>query len=106
MILVRYATLVALVIWLGAMVDERFGDLFRRAHLLTYACGATTVVGLFVLKFLGPPPIAFVLRAGIAVAMLAIAVAAALIAPRDASNLLMTINIGLGFILLIWYVRE
>ena len=106
MIVVRYATLVALVIWLGAMVDERFGDLFRRAHLLTYACGATTVVGLFVLKFLGPPPIAFVLRAGIAVAMLAIAVAAALIAPRDASNLLMTINIGLGFTLLIWYVRE
>jgi hypothetical protein len=106
MILVRYATLVALVIWLGAMVDERYGDLFRRAHLLTYACGATTVVGLFVLKFLGPPPIAFVLRAGIAVAMLAIAVAAAFIAPRDASNLLMTINIGLGFILLIWYVRE
>ena len=44
--------------------------------------------------------------AGIAVAMLAIAVAAAFIAPRDASNLLMTINIGLGFILLIWYVRE
>jgi hypothetical protein len=38
--------------------------------------------------------------------MLAIAVAAAFIAPRDASNLLMTINIGLGFILLIWYVRE
>jgi hypothetical protein len=106
MILVRYATLVALVIWLGAMVDERYGDLFRRAHLLTYACGATTVVGLFVLKFLGPPPIAFVLRAGIAVAMLAIAVAAAFIAPRDTSNLLMTINIGLGFILLIWYVRE
>ena len=73
MILVRYATLVALVIWLGAMVDERFGDLFRRAHLLTYACGAATVVGLFVLKFLGPPPMAFVVRVGIAVLMLAIA---------------------------------
>jgi len=106
MILVRYATLVALVIWLGAMVDERFGDLFRRAHPLTYACGATMLVGLFVLKFLGPPPMAFVLRAGIAVVMLALSVAAAFIAPRDASNLLMTINIGLGFILLIWYVRE
>lgn len=106
MILVRYATLVALVIWLGAMVDERFGDLVRRAHLLTYACGAATVVGLFALKFLGPPPTAFVLRAGIAVLMLALALAAALIAPRDAANLLMTINIGLGFVLLIWYVRE
>ena len=106
MILVRYATLVALVIWLGAMMDARFGDLFRRAHLFTYACGAATVVGLFVLKFMGPPPTAFVVRAGIAVLMLAIAVAAALVAPRDASDLLMTVNIGLGLVLLIWYVRE
>ena len=106
MIVVRYATLVALVIWLGAMVDERFGDLFRRAHLITYACGAATVVGLFVLKFLGPPPAAFPLRAGIAVLMLASAVAAAFAAPRDLANLLLTVNIGLGLVLLVWYVRE
>ena len=105
MILVRYATLVALVIWLGAMVDERFGDLFRRAHLVAYACGAATVVGLFVLKFMGPPPIAFVLRAGIAILMLAIAFAAAFVAPA-AADVLMTVNIGLGFVLLFWYVRE
>ena len=106
MILVRYATLVALVIWLGAMVDERYGEIFRRAHLVTYASGFATVVGLFVLKFLGPPPMAFVLRAGIAVLMLAIAVAATFIASRDVANLLMTVNIVLGFVLLIWYVRE
>ena len=106
MILVRYATLVVLVIWLGAMVDERFGDLFRRAHLVAYACGAATVVGLFVLKFMGPPPMAFVLRAGIAILMLAIALAAAFVAPRAASDLLMTVNIGLGLVLLFWYVRE
>jgi len=106
MIVVRYATLVALVIWLGAMVDERYGDLFRRAHLLTYACGVTTVVGLFVLKFLGPPPMAFVVRAVIAILMLAIAFAAALLAPREAANILLTVNIGLGFVLLVWYVRE
>lgn len=105
MILVRYATLVALVIWLGAMVDERFGDLFRRAHLIAYGCGAATVVGLFVVKFMGPPPIAFVLRAGIAVLMLAIAAAAPFVA-GDASQLLKTVNIALGFVLLIWYVRE
>lgn len=106
MILVRYATLVALVIWLGAMMGDRFGDLFRRAHLIAYACGATTVVGLFVLKFMGPPPMAFVMRAGIAVLMLAIALGAAFVAPRDVSDLLMTVNIGLGLVLLIWYVRE
>jgi hypothetical protein len=105
MILVRYATLVALVLWLGVMVDDRFGDLLRRAHLIGYGCGAATVVGLFVLKFMGPPPMAFFLRAAIAVLMLALAVAAAFVA-RDISNLLLTVNIGLGLVLLIWYVRE
>ena len=106
MILVRYATLVALVIWLGAMMGDRFGELFRRAHLIAYACGGTTVVGLFVLKFMGPPPMAFVVRAGIAILMLAIAFGASFVAPREAAALLMTVNIGLGLVLLIWYVRE
>jgi hypothetical protein len=105
MILVRYVTLVALVIWLGALVDERFGDLVRRAHLLTYASGAVTVTGLFVLKFMGPPPRAFVMRAVIAVLMLALALATTFVA-RDAANLMLTADIGLGLVLLIWYVRE
>jgi len=38
--------------------------------------------------------------------MLAISIASAFIAPRDPSTLLMTVNIGLGLVLLIWYVRE
>ena len=105
MIVVRYVTLVALVIWLGALVDERFGDLVRRAHLLTYACGAVTVAGLFVLKFMGPPPRGFVIRAGITVLMLLLALATAFVA-HDTANLLLTVDIGLGLVLLIWYVRE
>jgi hypothetical protein len=55
---------------------------------------------------MGPPPIGFVLRVGIAVLMLAIAGGAASIVTRGASPLLMTANIALGFVLLIWYVRE
>ncbi|HEV8209708.1 MAG TPA: hypothetical protein VGP77_06285 [Vicinamibacterales bacterium] len=106
MIVVRYATLVALVIWLGAMVGEQFGDLLRRAPLLPLACGGVVLVGLFVLKFMGPPPIAFVWRAGIALLMLALTLAAAFVAPREASSVLLTTNIALGFVLLIWYVRE
>jgi hypothetical protein len=106
MIVLRYATLVALVIWLGAMVDERFGDLVGRAHLITYACGAATVIGLFTLKFLGPPPAAFPIRAGIAILMLVIAGVAASPAARDLANLLLIVNIGLGLVLLVWYVRE
>ena len=106
MILVRYATLVALVIWLAAMMGERFSDLVPRAHLIGYACGATTVVGLFVLKFMGPPPTAFAMRVGLAVLMLAITLASTLPGNRDLSTMLTTVDIGLGFVLLIWYVRE
>jgi hypothetical protein len=106
MIVVRYVTLVALVIWIGAMVDQRFGDLFRRPQLVAYICGGAIVVGLFALKFLGPPPMAFVLRAGITVLMVVTAAATALIAPRDLAGPLTAVNICLGFILLIWYVRE
>ena len=106
MIVVRYATLVALVIWIGAMVDERFPDVLRRPLPMTYACGAATIVGLFMLKFVGRQPIAFVLRAGIAVLMLALAGIAAFVAPRDSYNLLLSVNIGLGFALLMWYARE
>jgi hypothetical protein len=105
MILVRYMTLVALVIWLGAMVDERFPDLFRRAHLVGAVCGAVTVTGLFVLKFVGPPPLAFVTRLCMVLLMAALALAAAF-AARDTANLLLTVNIGLGLGLLVWYVRE
>ena len=38
--------------------------------------------------------------------MLALTLAAEFVAPREASSVLMTTNIALGFILLIWYVRE
>jgi hypothetical protein len=105
MIIVRYATLVALVLWLGAMLGARFGELIRRADLVAYACGAVTIVGLFILKFMGPPPRGFVVRAAIAALMLIIAAASSL-APRDIATTLTTVDIALGFVLLIWYVRE
>ena len=106
MIVVRYATLVALVIWLGAMAAEQFGDLLHRVSLIPFACGGVMLVGLFVLKFMGPPPMAFVWRAGLALLMLAIALAAALVGPPETSTLLKRTNIGLGLVLLIWYARE
>ena len=106
MIVVRYLTLAALVLWIGVMADVRFGDAIRAAPQLPYVCGAIVVAGLFALKFLGPPPLAFVWRAAIAVLMLAMALAAAFVAPPGTANLLHTVNLGLGCILLIWYVRE
>jgi hypothetical protein len=106
MIVVRYATLVALVIWMDAMAGAQFGDLLRRTPFIPYACGAAVVIGLFVLKFMGPPPRGFVLRLGITILMLAIALAAAFVAPREAAHLLTAVDLALGFVLLIWYVRE
>jgi hypothetical protein len=99
----------ALVIWLGGLMGARFGELVGRLDLLGYACGTAVVVGLFAMKFLGPPPPAFVPRGAIVFLMLGIAVASATFVPRIAPDLakgLATINIGLGFVLLFWYVRE
>ncbi|MGE0705986.1 MAG: DUF4149 domain-containing protein, partial [Vicinamibacterales bacterium] len=98
MSVVRYVTLAALVVWLGGMLilggvvapaafdvlprvalDGRaiagdvFGEILRRFHLVAYGCGAIIFVGLFVMKFVGPPPAAFVPRAAIVAAMLAVA---------------------------------
>ena len=65
-----------------------------------------TVVGLFVMMFMGPPPHAFVPRAAIASVMLIVVFASTLPAAGDFSTALMAVNIGLGLVLLYWYVRE
>jgi hypothetical protein len=70
------------------------------------AIGGAAVVGLFVMKFMGPPPHAFVPRTAIVVLMLLVAFASAQPATGEFSTTLMVINIGLGLVLLYWYVRE
>jgi hypothetical protein len=162
MLAVRFAALAALVVWLGGMIvlgllvapsifgvlgaadpsggralaGAVFGETLRRFHLLAYVCGTIVFVSLFVLKFVGPPPHAFVVRASIVAVMLALALYSGLpltsqieqvqsaaekplgrLPESDPqrvrfdslhrlSTLLMTINIGLGIVLLSWYVRE
>lgn len=162
MVAVRYVVLVALVVWLGGMVvlgaivaptafrvlpvaepdagrvlaGLLFGEVLRQFHLVTYACGAVVVVGLFVLKFVGPPPAAFVLRLALIFSMLAIAIYTGIPVSReiaqlqqdvrgsmskldagdprrvrfetlhDRSTTLMTVNVGLGLLSLFWYTRE
>jgi hypothetical protein len=106
MIVVRYATLVALVLWLAAMIPPQFGTLAERGAAVSYACGLVTIVGLFVMKFMGPPPRAFVPRAAIAGLMLLVVFASTLHAAREFSATLMVVDIGLGLALLYWYVRE
>jgi hypothetical protein len=162
MLAVRYLALTALVVWLGGMVilglivapstfgvlqaadpangrmmaGAVFGTILRRFHYVAYACGALLYISLFVMKFVGPPPQAFVLRAVIVFLMLGIAVYSGVPLTKELeqiqtqvtgpvsrlpetdprrirfdqlhqrSTMLMTFNMGLGLILLYWYVRE
>jgi hypothetical protein len=113
-----------------------FGEILRRFHLLAYACGAILIVCLFVIKFIGPPPYGFLVRVGIVAVMLALALYSGVPVSRGIaqiqsqvsgpisrlpdtdprrvrfdrlhrmSTMLMTVNMGLGFVLLFWYARE
>jgi uncharacterized membrane protein len=162
MLAIRYVALMALVVWLGGMVilglivapstfgvlqasdpangrmlaGAVFGTILRRFHLVAYGCGAILFVTLFVMKFVGPPPQAFVIRAAIVFVMLLLAAYSGVFVTRGieavqsqisgpvsrlpetdprrvrfdrlhrTSTMLMTINMGLGLVLLFWYVRE
>lgn len=97
MLALRYAGLLALVLWVGGLLvlgaigapsifdvvalrqvaDGRmlagaiFGETLRRFHLLSYACGAVLLLTIVVRAVLGPRPRRFAIRAGIALVMLA-----------------------------------
>ena len=101
---VRYVALIALVFWTGLMAGTLFADLFAHTTLVALGCAGTVLVALLVMKFVGPPPRAFFVRAGITALMLVLAAGAALrpsIAPT-----VVALNFALALILLFWYVRE
>jgi hypothetical protein len=106
MIVVRYTTLAALVLWLGAMLGARYGDLSRLFPPLTLVCGAIVFVGLFAMKFMGPPPSGFMPRVALVFLMLIVAGASAWLGAGTALTWLPMVNIGVGFVLLYWYARE
>ncbi|HEY2907947.1 MAG TPA: hypothetical protein VGJ29_18725 [Vicinamibacterales bacterium] len=100
MFVVRYLALLALVFWLGVMLNET--SWIRPAQLVGLACGAVLLVSLTALKFLGPPPHAFFSRAAIVSVMLAVAI----FSPYIGRNVPTAINLVLGIVLLAWYARE
>jgi uncharacterized membrane protein len=162
MLAIRYLALMALVVWLGGMVilgllvapstfgvlqasdpangralaGAVFAAILRRFHYVAYACGAILYLSLFVMKFVGPPPQAFVARAVIVFVMLLAALYSGVPLTRELqqiqtqvagpvsrlpetderrvrfdqlhrrSTMLMTLNMGLGLVLLYWYARE
>jgi hypothetical protein len=108
MFVVRYVALVALAIWVGGMVAPFWmiqpAEVPPLSGPLAYACGGTELVSLFVLKFVGPPPRAFPVRAVLVVLMLGTAAAAQ--AMRVTSVTPVLLNVTAGLVLLSWNARE
>jgi hypothetical protein len=101
---VRYVVLVALVVWLGGMLAVLTGDWLRPATMVGAVCGGVILLGLFVMKFVGPPPHGFIPRAALTALMLLLIGVSAV--NRTLAAQLMAVNLVLGLVLLVWYVRE
>ncbi len=95
--MLRYAGLLALTLWVGGLVvlagiaapsifdvvegqaagsgrllaGAIFGEVLRRFHLLSYVCGVVLVSTLLARRVLGPRPVRFAVRLGIACLMCA-----------------------------------
>ncbi len=105
MLAVRYAYVLALVVWLGGMVvlgalvapatfqvlqasapetgralaGELFGTILARFHYVAYAAAATLLVTLATMRVFGPKPHAFNARVAIVVVMLGLALYSGLV---------------------------
>lgn len=111
MFALRYAALVALVVWVGGLIVLLLAgadacDLARVGHRIALICGSVLLVTLFAMKFLGPPPYAFRIRALVAAVMLAIALGSTLDAAQSAITALRAFNAAAGLFLLAFYARE
>jgi hypothetical protein len=99
MLVLRYAYVLALAVWLGGMAilgavvapavfqvlqvrdpevgrvlaGAVFGTILGRFHYIAYACGAVILVTLILMAVLGPRPAHFAVRTTVAAIMLAIA---------------------------------
>jgi hypothetical protein len=100
---VRFVALAALVVWLTSALPIVAGDWLRSVERVTYVCGAVMLVGLFVMKFVGPPPHAFPIRLTLVALILALTAAGHF---WDRSIAATTISVIVGFVLLSWYARE
>ncbi len=111
MLALRYAALLALVVWVGGLVilgavvapstfdvlgatgasgthlaGTLFGEILRRFHLITYGCGGVVLVSLIARAILGPRPRRFAIRLSIAAVMIAASAwVGAVIAPQIAT---------------------
>src|SRR5215211_6419497 len=103
MVVVRYAALMALVIWLGALQSVLVGSGTVSSIAIAYGCGAVLVMCLFAMKLVGPPPRAFFIRLGIVVLMLLMTLVDRWLMSGPTATY---INTALGLALLGWYAHE
>lgn len=113
MLALRYAYVLALVVWLGGMVvlgavvapavfqvlqarspeagrllaGAVFGTTLDRFHYVAYACGGIILVTLIVMAVLGPRPAAFAVRTAVVSVMLGVALYSGLVVLRSVKNL-------------------
>jgi uncharacterized membrane protein len=113
MIVLRYAYVLALVVWLGGMVvlgsvvaptvfqvlqakspeagrilaGAVFGTALDRFHYVAYACGGVILVTLIIMAVLGPRPAAFAVRTAMVSAMLGIALYSGFVVLRSVDHL-------------------
>jgi len=113
MLALRYAYVLALVVWLGGMVvlgalvapsvfqvlqarapeagrvlaGAVFGTILTRFHLLSYICGSAILAVLLIMAVLGPRPPAFAVRTLIVLAMLAVAAYSGFVVLRSVNDL-------------------
>lgn len=120
MLALRYAALLALVVWAGGLIalgavaapsifdvlaarqtpDARFvagaifGETLRRFHLISYGCGAVLVCSLAARAILGPRPRRFAVRMTITAAMFGASLYSGLVVSRQIERLRREIGIS------------
>jgi uncharacterized membrane protein len=122
MVVLRYAYVLALVVWLGGMVvlgavvapsvfqvlqarspeagrilaGAVFGTALDRFHYVAYACGGIILIALIVMAVLGPRPAAFAVRTALVSAMLAVALYSGLVVLRSVDHLQREIGLNVS----------
>ncbi|HEY7441736.1 MAG TPA: hypothetical protein VH701_04905 [Vicinamibacterales bacterium] len=108
MIVLRYVYVLALVAWLGGILDR----IFRARQIGPSALGAVMLAALIGMRLLGPKPVHFNIRMAIVFVMFATALYAAFGTPifrgpiSDIPTILTTIVLVGGLSLLYWEARE
>jgi len=122
MFALRYAAVLALVIWMGGLLalgaiaapvifdviarsnvangrvlaGAIFGEALRQFHVVAYGCGAAIVLTLLVRAVLGPRPRRFALRVAITVLMLGAALYSGIVITRSIANVQQEIGTGVS----------